>query len=385
MSPDETHPWLTFKQDLLATAPPELWVLLGEAQSKCEHLANSVLPPGLARKLNKIYLAKGVGGTTAIEGNTLSDEEVYRAINGELHLPPSKKYLQQEIANIVEAFNLIATDVLIKRNDLLSLDDLVKYDELVLSNGVPKVKSAIPGEIRKHNVSAGGYRGVDHSDCARLTKRLCVWLNREEFRPAHNRVVWGIIRAIFAHLYIAWIHPFGDGNGRTARLVEVRLLLAATVPAPAAHLLSNHYNLTRSRYIEELAKAGESGGDTIPFFLYAVQGLVDGLKEQLDFVHEKNFIFTWNDYCRHKLQKLPVKSQIRHKTLVDALAKNETWKNLASIKNYPPVFENYRQNKTDRGLIRDLNTLIKLGLVTKNRRLYAPAFETMRFLRPERF
>ncbi|NOY75701.1 MAG: hypothetical protein GXP32_07900 [Kiritimatiellaeota bacterium] len=28
-----------------------------------------------------------------------------------------------------------------------------------------------------------------------------------------------------AHVYIAWIHPFGDGNGKTARLMEFYLLL----------------------------------------------------------------------------------------------------------------------------------------------------------------
>ena len=46
----------------------------------------------------------------------------------------------------------------------------------------------------------------------------------------------GILKATLAHLYIAWIHPFGDGNGRTARLVEFMLLSRAGVPSPSAHL-----------------------------------------------------------------------------------------------------------------------------------------------------
>ncbi len=36
----------------------------------------------------------------------------------------------------------------------------------------------------------------------------------------NNRVAAAILRAVLAHLYIAWIHPFGDGNGRTARLAK---------------------------------------------------------------------------------------------------------------------------------------------------------------------
>jgi Fic/DOC family len=41
-----------------------------------------------------------------------------------------------------------------------------------------------------------------------------------------------LVKAILAHLYIAWIHPFGDGNGRAARLMELRILLEAGVPMP---------------------------------------------------------------------------------------------------------------------------------------------------------
>jgi hypothetical protein len=54
-----------------------------------------------------------------------------------------------------------------------------------------------------------------------------------------------LIAAVVAHVYFEWIHPFGDGNGRTGRLIELKLLLEAGVPQPAAHLLSNHYNATR--------------------------------------------------------------------------------------------------------------------------------------------
>ncbi|MBW2661693.1 MAG: Fic family protein, partial [Deltaproteobacteria bacterium] len=37
------------------------------------------------------------------------------------------------------------------------------------------------------------------------------------------------------------MHPFGDGNGRTARLLEFEALLSSGVPAPSSQLLSNHY------------------------------------------------------------------------------------------------------------------------------------------------
>jgi len=41
------------------------------------------------------------------------------------------------------------------------------------------------------------------------------------------------------------IHPFGDSNGRTARLIEFYILLRAGLPDMVSHILSNHYNDTR--------------------------------------------------------------------------------------------------------------------------------------------
>ena len=44
-----------------------------------------------------------------------------------------------------------------------------------------------------------------------------------------------LVRAMMAHLYLAWIHTFGDGNGRTARLLEFLILArSGKVPLPAA-------------------------------------------------------------------------------------------------------------------------------------------------------
>ena len=85
----ETHPWLTFSVSL-DQAPPEFWMLLGEIQSKCMHVAGVPLLPEIAHEFYSIYLAKGAQGTTAIEGNTLSEEEVLKRVHGTLKLPESK-------------------------------------------------------------------------------------------------------------------------------------------------------------------------------------------------------------------------------------------------------------------------------------------------------
>ena len=56
---EETHSWLTFLADL-RQVPSGLWVMLGECQSKCEHIKDAPILPDTKRELFRLYLAKGV-------------------------------------------------------------------------------------------------------------------------------------------------------------------------------------------------------------------------------------------------------------------------------------------------------------------------------------
>jgi Fic family protein len=142
----------------------------------------------------------------------------------------------------------------------------------------------VPGKLREHSVLVGRYRGAPAEDCEYLLDRFCQWLNGPDFAAPSDdlTVVTALLKAITAHLYLAWIHPFGDGNGRTARLLEFLILVGADVPAVSTHLLSNHYNLTRSAYYRELGNASRTGGNLLPFIWYAVEGFRDGLRDQLE-------------------------------------------------------------------------------------------------------
>ena len=103
---ERTHAWISYRCDL-GKAGAALWLALGEAASKCEHISRVPLRPATAQALHQLYLAKGAAATTAIEGNTLSEEEVLKAVEGRLVVPPSKQYLKQEVENIIAACNSI--------------------------------------------------------------------------------------------------------------------------------------------------------------------------------------------------------------------------------------------------------------------------------------
>ncbi len=62
----KTHPWITFQLDL-SKIPYSVWIALGEAQSKCEHISGVPLRPETASKLHNVYLAKGVLALALLE------------------------------------------------------------------------------------------------------------------------------------------------------------------------------------------------------------------------------------------------------------------------------------------------------------------------------
>src|ERR687883_1782465 len=59
----------------LGGAPWMLWHNIGEARAKCRQLSTTPLPPPVAEETRRVYLAKGARATTAIEGNTLTEEQ----------------------------------------------------------------------------------------------------------------------------------------------------------------------------------------------------------------------------------------------------------------------------------------------------------------------
>jgi Fic family protein len=369
---EKSHPWLTFQLDL-RRVPIKLWMLLGEAQSKCEHIAGVPLDEKIAEQFYEVYLAKGIMATTAIEGNTLSEDEVKRRIEGKSELSPSKEYMGQEVDNVLKAFNLMADRIFSKEKSPILCTGLVKeYNRIILEN-LQLEKGVIPGEIRSHSVGVADYRGAPAEDCEYLLNKLFEWLNNmdkdlNEF--AGQEISFGLLKAIIAHIYFAWIHPFGDGNGRTARLIECQLLLESGVPKPTAHLLSNHYNSTRSEYYRQLQRASASKGDIIPFIEYAIAGFVDQLKSQIKDIRYYQWENAWRCYIYDLFKGKTSISDRRRLEL--ALAISDTASPINSIvdmQKVTPEIALIYANKY-RILARDVEELIKMDLIEKTEKGY---------------
>ena len=359
-----THPWINFGLDL-RHAGAEFWMLLGEARSKTEHLEGSLLKPEVAAEMNRVFLAKGVHATTAIEGNTLSEADTQRVIDGTLTLPASQEYLAREVQNVVTAYNSIKDHLVAGGSAAVDVALIREFNRQVLE-GLELDDGVVPGEVRRHSVMVGRYRGAPADECELLLGLLCDWLEGPTFTPPDPelRVPWALLKAVMAHLYVAWIHPFGDGNGRTARLMELQILLAAGMPMPATHLLSNHYNETRSEYYRQLDRASASGGDIVPFLRYAIRGFVDGIRLQLEYVKAQQWDDRWEQFVYETFGHTRTPAKERQRRLVLELSKLDTPVPRMQLPGLTPeLFAAY--SGTERMLSRDLNALRSLGLIER--------------------
>lgn len=373
---ERTHPWISFSLDT-RTLTYRHWMMLGEIRSKCAHVSGTPLAPALQQELQTIYLAKGIHGTTSIEGNTLTLAQVQKRITKQLPLPASSAYLGQEIDNVLEACNLITRAVQqgehleLTPNLIMTLNGIILKD-LEVEEGV------FPGEVRTTTVGVGNYSGPPPEDCPYLLEKLCEWLKMPWL--ADDLEAEAVLKALLGHLYIAWIHPFGDGNGRTARLIEFMILVqSGTVPVLAGNLLSDHFNKTRTKYYRELeltSKTREVNG----FLYYALEGFVDGLREQVETIRQYQWGVIWRDFVHRQFDGPETPTISRRKHLV--LDMPPTPLKRAELPLLSPRVAAAYAGKTERTIARDLNALVSKKLVVRIRGGYLPNHALLRAFIP---
>lgn len=368
---EETHPWLTFN---FSATQNELWAKLGEAYSKTQHLANTAMPPSVAKQLAKVVMRKGALATTAIEGNTLSEHEANDIFDGVRKLPASQQYLEQEILNILDALERLDDEVKLGEEFKLTPEWLAEQNRRVL-DGLETEEHVTPGEYSTAQLLVGNvYRPPHPVEAPVLVERMCEWLNRDYILPSQDkdkkeseRFFLAFFGAVLGHLYLAWIHPFGDGNGRTARLLEVAILAhSEVVPWVASNSLSDYYNRTRQKYYGALERASKAN-DVVGFVHYAVTGFVEQLRYSTEFVHAWLLDLVWSDYVYEVLSEPRFGAvQERQRELVLAVS-GLGWSGVQrkDIVGLSPYLAAAYAGLQGRAVARDLNVLRRKGLLSE--------------------
>lgn len=375
----QSHPWIDFNLNI-KQFPDNFWFDLGECISKFDHLNRTAMSGDLQSYIYRLYLTKGAAATTAIEGNTLTEEEVKNILDGNFQTPLEDFQSQEiQIKNVLALYEKIVSDYRQQASLVpLTFDKLNEFQYKILKD-LP-IEGNI-GRIRERSVVVAGYRGAPYEECEELLKELCKWLsNASVFKEIENKFgkkATAIIRSALVHLYIAWIHPYDDGNGRTARMAEFYCLIAAGIPAKSAHLSSNHCNRLRDQYYSKL-RLSSINSTPIDFICFIVKGLKDGLREQLTYIYDENKRLVWRDYTEKKITGFEVARE-RRIQLARLMGEKKTSHTATQLLHDPTIATLYpRDMKKSIGLINnDLIELSKIEILEKQAGGYKAKIELL--------
>jgi Fic family protein len=175
MTRPEQYPFISFEFDT-RSLPSATWLDMGEAMSKCQHLAGVPLKPARAQEMASVYLARGVQATTAIEGNTLTETEVKQIVaKGTAHVGKSRQYQEREVQNVLAAITGI--DLALGSGQTLPITrERLESLNFQILDGIPDEPHIVPGKLRTYNVRAGKYLAPQWQDVPDLTDRFVRWM-----------------------------------------------------------------------------------------------------------------------------------------------------------------------------------------------------------------
>lgn len=363
---EASHGWLTFtfEPDKLSSIA---WAHLGESYSKCQHLSGNPLQPAVAMHFSEVFLRRGALASAAIEGNTLNEQQVEDIVVHKKSMPESQRYQEQEVLNVIDALNQVREEVAATGIFRLT-PEWLKQKHAVLMRDLELEDHVVAGEYRTVQVGVGNYRGAPSEDVDYLVERLCSWINEiieqaERNNSLDQRFFLSFFAATLSHIYVAWIHPFGDGNGRTARLVEAAILAnSQTVPWVSTTVLSNYYNKTKPRYYSRLDAASRDQ-DLRGFIAYSAIGFRDELREQIIEVQSQQRKVAWINYVHERFGHEPNTETARRRRGVVLSFPQDVEVTKKGIRLLTPEIALTYANTSDKLLNRDLTKLKDLGLL----------------------
>jgi len=328
-------------------------------------IRNIPIPPVVQRRIDALNILRAVRGTTGIENADLSEEEVrliMESPSDKPALPPNRSREEQEARNAEQVMYFVA-ERLSTDPSLPVTEDLICEIHDITTRGI-NYHNNTPGKYRAHPVSAATYLPPASGEEVRsLMRQFVRWFNEDA--PAK----WDpVIKAILAHFYVVSIHPFGDGNGRTARGVESFLLYQAGINARGFYSLANYYYRQRDEYVRLLDHVRfQANGNLTPFILFALRGL----KEELEIVHneilEQVRVIAFRDFARETLLdegKLGTRSGERLFHFLLALAGKPA--SLRALRSGEGELSHLYRNVTSKTLSRDISFLKQHNLVIQD-------------------
>ena len=218
--------------------------------------------PELRRKTR----IRSIHSSLAIENNQLSLFQVEDVINGKMVIGEQKDI--QEVKNAYKAYEQIDKMNPYSVEDLKRIHGILTF--LIEKNS---------GKFRNHGEAVYDgdveiFMAPPHKMVPKLMDNLFNWMieNKDKVNPL-------ILSSVF-HYEFVFIHPFGEGNGRTARLWQTAILSnweKAFTYLPIESMIKKHQN-EYYKVIDNCNKAGNST-EFIEFMLKMISDTIDEISK----------------------------------------------------------------------------------------------------------
>lgn len=243
-----------------------------------EIILHAYLVPKWDVALRKEALVRNAHSSTSIEGNRLSLEQVTDLAAGREVMATTKD--KQEVINYLYVLEHLA--------DFAEHENITEKTILNLHKRIAKYALGNPkdsGKYRNRQVYVGDGSGnvifmpPKTEDVPKLMRSLVAWLNSEDTKKLDPVLVAGI-----AHYEFVRIHPFIDGNGRTARALASLILLLRGFDIKRFFALDDYYDSDRNSYYAALQAVNQKTLDLNKWLEYFTDGVavsVNSVKERI--------------------------------------------------------------------------------------------------------
>ena len=295
-----------------------------------EVIERSQIIPKWELSLRKEARIHNAHSSTSIEGNRLTLEQV-KALSEKQSVTARNKD-KQEVLNYLQALDKIPQYAKLKE---ITTDTLIGIQRIITHKTLRDDKDC--GRFRTRQVFVGkrvfdgtGFKEIveymppDTKDAPRLARDFFVWLNSPKAARVNSVILAGI-----SHYEVARIHPFIDGNGRTARLLASLILYKRDFDHRRFFSLDDYYDNDRQSYYDALKTAQNEGGDITLWLEYFTDGVLYSVNMVKDTIQRIGILPNKKDIKQIELTKRQV--QILEKIRKDGKITNSQMQKIFGI------------------------------------------------------
>ncbi|MCL4338070.1 Fic family protein [Patescibacteria group bacterium] len=322
---------------------------IGIIEAAREVIVNAPLVPAYEKKFREEAIIRTVHHGTHIEGNELNYTEASQVLHGQ-QIVGRDRDIQEVInyRNVIRFLDYVAigevskgkiTEEVIKKIHALTVEKILSPEQCgVYRKTQVVVKNSVTGEVTFRPPAAieVSYQMGDFAD----------WIGNFPKDDMHP-----VVKAGITHYELVRIHPFLDGNGRTARAVATLVLFLENYDIKKFFSLEEYYDRDALRYYDALKSA--AGGNLTSWLEY----FTEGLAIELTRIKEKVQRLSTDIKLKEKLGGKQVFLSERQIAVMEYIQR------VGYLSNQG--FEDLFPNISEDTILRDLHDLMKKGIIKK--------------------